>query len=218
MKLSNLFQAIQKNPVSIKLALFVIVYLFFSVSIISVTGCAPSQRFTSSEEEKKVKVDESSTDISTTKNVGFVDVTTNEIRVLLSELDHPINFLIESPVELYSDDSRIAVINKGNRISVIGRDNIIEIKVQNNTFTSSRFVISSAVDNNMIKIDGKRYRGKLVFRGISGNMNLINQISIEDYVKGVMTKEMPLGKKSGTLRGSKSFCNLCKNVCIHKNL
>lgn len=216
MKLSNLFQAIQKNPLTIKLALFAIVYLFFNVSIISVTGCAPSKRFTSDEEEKKVKIDGSSTDITTIKNIESDDATTNEIRVLLNEFKSSNQFLIETPVELYSDNSRIAVINKSNRISVTNFNNLLEIKIQDKTFTSSRFVISSSENDNLIKVDGKRYRGKIVFSSFSGNINLINQISLEDYVKGVMTKEMPLGKNLEHYEALKAFAICARTYAYTK--
>lgn len=216
MKLSNLSQAIQKNPINLKLALFVIVYSFFSISIISIGGCSSSKRFISAEEEKKVNVDGNSADNTNKDFIGFSDVAVNEIRVLLNEFKSSNQFLIESPVELYSDNSRIAVINKGNRIAVDSYENTISIKVQDKTLTSSRFIISSLENDNMIKVDGKRYRGKIVLSSTYGNINLINQISLEDYLKGVITKEMPLGKNLEHYEALKAFAICARTYAYTK--
>src|SRR5690606_33236636 len=78
-----------------------------------------------------------------------------------------------------------------------------------NTFISNEFWIESASENKFINVDEKKYRGKLrVFRS-NDEIQVVNELTIEDYVKGVMTREMPIGNGTENYNALKAF-----SICI----
>ena len=205
MNLPILFQAILKNPVKIKLALFLILFVLFFISIQGITGCAPSKRFTSDDERSKEKIDNSSSGIELNNYTKLDEVAISEIRVLLNEYKSTHQFLIESTLDLFINDSKIAVINKGNKIIINAISNNLQFNVLNKIFNSNQFILLPNDVNGIIKIDNKKYRGKIIINSFNGNVRIINQISLEDYVKGVMTKEMPLGRDLEHYEALKAF-------------
>lgn len=54
-----------------------------------------------------------------------------------------------------------------------------------------RWLVVDAAEGGAVSVDGKRYRGRLlVYLNDRGRLNLINELSLEDYLRGVVPKEM----------------------------
>ncbi|SHH14298.1 SpoIID/LytB domain-containing protein [Tepidibacter thalassicus] len=73
-------------------------------------------------------------------------------------------------------------------------DNLVEILNENNDII---FIYDSSKDiciyseNDIISVDGKRYRGSILFKRIdNNNMIVINRLKLEEYLYGVVPKEM----------------------------
>lgn len=215
MKLSTLFQAKSINPLYCKLTLFVFFYLISSLSVALISGCAPSKRFTS-EDEKRDVASETSGGGTTVFLPEAESKISYDIRVLLNEYKSSKKFLLETSAKLYSGNNQLALINKGNEVNVSISQIGLEITIQGKTFTSNQFIINPVDDQSVLKIDSKRYRGRILFTNSGNSINLVNQITLEDYVKGVMTKEMPLGKGLEHYEALKAFAICARTYAYTK--
>lgn len=197
------------NHTKIKFYSCLFCYFFFISVILVISGCSGSRKFTSVDDEYKIeRKDKPVTDKSSDINTEIISPETIEIRVLLSE-SFTKNISINSSVNLYSDDIKIALINKGNTASFSLNNNKIELSISGKTFLANQFTITSDESDKIIRIDGRSYRGKIKLVRNYDNINLINQISLEDYVKGVMTREMPLGRDLENYEALKAF-----SICV----
>ncbi|MBS4035539.1 MAG: SpoIID/LytB domain-containing protein [Ignavibacterium sp.] len=181
------------------------------------TGCSSSKRFT---------IEDKNTGISSSKDVAKIDFEKSSgnildseietIRVLLNEFSFENTIQINSATNLFSSDAKIASIGMNNQISLKVDEKEIELTIQNKSYHSNQFILSSTDEKNIIKIDGKKYRGILKLIAVAGKINLINQISLEDYVKGVMTREMPLGKGLEHYEALKAFAICARTYALTK--
>jgi len=76
-------------------------------------------------------------------------------------------------------------------------------------FVANIFYLMPYNETEIIKIDQKKYCGRIVISIIDSEIKVVNQIGLEDYVKGVMTKEMPIGKGTENYDALKAF-----SICI----
>lgn len=167
-------------------------HLFLLLLIIS--ACAPSKRFTEYKE-------------SVTKDF------TNEVRVLLNDLTGDI--ILETDSYLISDNEKLAIIKSGNKFSAEAIHNEIFIKLGSKNFNSKEFYLQS-VEDSLISVNGKKYRGRIKLLNVDGSIKIINQISLEDYIKGVMTKEMPVGRGKENYEALKAFAITARTYAINK--
>ncbi|WP_148267625.1 SpoIID/LytB domain-containing protein [Ignavibacterium album] len=166
---------------------------FFSF-VILLSSCAPSKRFTEYKE----------TSIKDYKN---------EIRVLLG--DSPTEIKTGSDVYLISQNEKLAIIKSGNKISIEPLYQDLLIKLGSKNFNGKDFNLEP-VSDSLIKVNNKRYRGKIKLMNVDGKIKQINQLSLEDYLKGVMTKEMPVGKGNENFEAFKAFAIAARTYALNK--
>lgn len=190
-------------------------FLFFlSLTFLLISSCGPSKKFT----EKKDRDEK----IETVENVDKKDLTAEEsgfaeIRVLINGIIPKESLLIESPVSLYNRDNKIALIKPGNIINCYQKKSDIEITIKNESFASDKFILASAENDDIVKINGKRYRGKVQISSSGNSLDIINLVNMEDYVKGVLAKEMPVGKNEENLEALKALA-VCVRTYAQKKL
>ncbi|NNG26222.1 MAG: SpoIID/LytB domain-containing protein [Ignavibacteriaceae bacterium] len=78
------------------------------------------------------------------------------------------------------------------------------MKIDNKKFTDNYFHLEPS-DNGFIKFNDKSYSGSLKLAATDNSINIINYINLEDYLKGVISKEMPLGVGTANLEALKSL-------------
>jgi len=173
-------------------------YLLFSVSILLVS-CAGSKRFTSDEKnyEEKYKSEFSS------------------VRVLLDEKPNTLNIILSNKVYLLNEESKIAEINKGNNIRFYANSHKLNAKVGRRSFSGKYFQLVPA-DGELIRLNGKTYRGILRIVAFGDFVDIINFINLEDYVKGVITKEMPIGNGDENYEALKAFAIVVRTYALNK--
>lgn len=72
--------------------------------------------------------------------------------------------------------------------------NSIAIKILNDYFDlNTDYIVIKPNPTAYISTKGKWYRGSFMVYNKDGNLNIINHIDIEDYIKGVVPSEMPSG-------------------------
>ena len=80
------------------------------------------------------------------------------------------------------------IVNEGSGVSEPALRVIVG---QTSAVHPGRWISVSPVDNPSLRVQGKRYRGRiLVFLNDRGMLNLINELPVEDYLRGVVPGEM----------------------------
>ena len=149
------------------------------------SSCASSKKF--SNEKESVKTSEGI----------FIPV-----RVLINENFGEYSFNVESPLKISNNDKVIALVKKGNRINLSRDGKGLILSIGRQSFSSAEFRISSAEETGLFSFGGKSYRGYILF---SSKSKIVNVVSLEDYLKGVVPAEMPVGKDEENFEALKAF-------------
>ncbi len=176
-------------------------------------SCAPAKRFPDSKEKDENIEKEKPLEIEEKTNPGYIST---EIRVSLNGLIPSECLTIESPVYLIDRESKIALIKTGNTINFSRNYGKTILNINGENFESEKFYLSSTENDRIIKVNGKRYRGKIQISSLSNNVDIINVLDLEDYVKGVLAKEMPLGKNEENLEALKALAICVRTYAAQK--
>ncbi len=170
-----------------------------SFSLLLISGCATSGRISKS-------------NISP-KNISKEN---NFIRVLLDNRNSEMAFAIQSPVILYEENSPVAVIKRGNVVKFSGNGNSLNLNISDKNFEAKYFQLKPDNDIGVVEFKNHKYRGiiKLICNGNS--VAVINEVSLEDYIRGVIPAEMPLGKGDEYLEALKAFAVCARTYAVSR--
>ena len=167
-------------------------------------SCSGTKRFTSDEGITENEITEYKT------KTEF-----NLVRVLLEEKPASYYITIQSRVYLFSGKNKIAEVKEGNVLECFNESDKVRLKIGRKTFTGKYFLIQPAADNR-IKYNGKSYRGSLQIVSEGNNIELINFVELENYLKGVIAKEMPLGKGDQNFEALKAMAVCARTYTLVK--
>ena len=184
------------------------------IAHIFLLSCSPAKRFTENE-QKPDKVETTEVVNSNTKESGS-DFNYSEIRVSMQGLIPAESLLMGSSIELYNENKKIAFVKSGNTISCFYEDGQAKLVISDQSFIGEKFTLSSSNNDDIIKLNGKRYRGKIKILVSGNSVSIINALSLEDYVKGVLAKEMPIGKGTENLEALKALAVCVRTYAIQK--
>lgn len=174
---------------------FLLFNLFLFIAVLFFFSCSSTRRFPGNEETR---------------------VIATELRVLLNEYK-PAGFLtIESPVYLYNQGEKLALIRTGNTVECYENYGKIRLTINGENFDGEKFFINPTGNDEIIKINGKSYRGKIQVSFSNNSVDLINIVDIEDYIKGVLAKEMPVGKNDENYEALKALAVCIRTYAIKK--
>lgn len=140
----------------------------------------------------------------------------NEINVLLSDQQNKISYTVLSDLSIEDDERIIALISKGNVFSLSQNGKNLLLEINGMEFNSPKFTFSSRDNSELVNLGGKVYHGKIKFTPAHGKINIINVISLEDYVKGVLPKEMPAGNGYENFEALKAVAICIRTYAIQK--
>ena len=183
------------------------------IAHIFLLSCSPAKRFT--ENEQKPDKVETTEVVNSTKESGS-DFDYSEIRVSMQGLIPAESLLMGSSIELYDENKKIAFVKSGNTINCFYEDGQAKLVISDQSFLGEKFTLSSANNDDIIKLNGKRYRGKIKILVSGNSISIINALSLEDYVKGVLAKEMPTGKGTENLEALKALAVCVRTYAIQK--
>jgi stage II sporulation protein D len=163
-------------------------------------GCTPVTRTTRDNDSQKIKVESS----------------VNSIRVLIDENNSSIDIEVNEPLHILAESKIVALVKKGNRINFKRNGQKISAAIQGKEFIENIFSISSAKDEFSIPYKGKKYKGKFTLINSGGSLQLINTIPLEEYLKGVLIGEMPLGKGTDYKEALKAFTICARTYALSK--
>ncbi len=161
-------------------------------------GCSSSKRFTSDKTEE-------------------VYVSSNTIRVLLSEKNDEMQINVDDEIYISDKTRKFAQVRSGNKIIFTSTNENLQLRISDKIFYSDTFYLTGAQEDNIIKFNARKYRGRIKIFSSGFVIKLVNEISLEDYVKGVITKEMPLGKGRENYEALKAF-SICVRTYAYNKL
>jgi stage II sporulation protein D len=171
-----------------------LLFLLISFTLLFVS-CSSTKRFPN---------DESVVTTERTANINY-----SSVRVLLDESDAAYHLTMQSPVYLYDGEKRLAYIESGNTLECISDYDEVKLTIRDRVFSSDAFFLKPAENLETVKFNGQGYKGKLNLIKLGRSIGIINQLNLEDYIKGVVAREMPIGKNSQNLEALKAF-----SICV----
>ncbi|UCH65663.1 MAG: SpoIID/LytB domain-containing protein [Ignavibacterium sp.] len=186
---------------NLKVEILIVAILIFSYLLIS---CSSTKRFTSDEDVtgKEVYKEE-------------IKLNASAVRVLLDEKPEALYITIQSKVYLYSGESKIAEVNEGNVLECFNKSGKVSLNINRKNFTASYFLLQPATGNT-IKYNGKIYRGRLQIIVEGNTVELINFVELENYLRGVIAKEMPLGNGNENYEALKAMAVCARTYTLMK--
>lgn len=92
------------------------------------------------------------------------------------------------PVEIIDEKNIKAIISEDGGISLIGIDEGILFTLPG----ENKYLLSAGgFGDRLISIEGTRYRGYINLQVVGGNIRVLNHIDIEEYLYGLVPREMP---------------------------
>lgn len=93
-----------------------------------------------------------------------------------------------NPIDTIEQPNIKAVIDKAGDISITDlKGNVFLTLQKDNTYLLSSY----GIRDNLIKVENLNYRGYINLQNIKGDIRVLNHIDIEEYLYGLVPKEMP---------------------------
>lgn len=141
----------------------------------------------------------------------------SQIRVLLDEEPGSYELINDSPVYLRDGDANMALVNPGNHLSISSSGDEVEVEIEGKIFKGKDMRLVPESEQQSISFKGGSYRGSLKLVPEGSAINIVNQLSVEEYLKGVIPKEMPTGKGNEYFEALKAF-TICARTYTYSKM
>lgn len=155
--------------------------VFISAFYLFLSGCSGAERFVKEEEEFR-------------EEEYFYEAIENPVRLLIDEGYSNHDFIIESPCFLFVDGTKSAKVNKGNKVFINSEGSNMSLQIKDKTYYGSLFEFIPSAGESSILYKGKIIKGGIKIFSSNNSLQIVNTIDIEEYLKGVLPREMPLGR------------------------
>ena len=177
------------------------VFLLSIFTILFISSCSPSKKFTN----------ENGKDIIEVK----LPTIKNEIRVLLAEKNTSLTLYQKTTAILFTDEHKIR-INPNESILIKNENNKLKIRINDKVLECSKTEIVCADKNNSLNYDNRNYTGILQLASDENNIQVINILALDDYLKGVIPAEMPLGNGTDYNEALKAFAICARTYALSR--
>jgi stage II sporulation protein D len=164
-----------------------------------IAGCGASKKFTRDDKY----ADEISKDNSSL------------IRVLLDEKMNSFSYTVIDAIILKNELKTISHLEKGNILQFVADGNDVKLILDNKTYSSKFFQILPE-NTRTLKVSDKNYKGAFRIASQNNKIQVINTITLEEYIKGVVPMEMPVGKGTENFEALKAFAICVRTYAIKK--
>jgi len=151
-------------------------HLLLISSILFLSSCSSSKKFTSDE--------------STTISKEIISAL---VRLLMKDNFSEISFTAETSLKASDKDFTVARIKKGSKITITNSGVELQLIIDNRFISGEEFRFTGENSGDIFSFNNKKYRGTIA---VNSKNQIINILPLEDYLKGVVPAEMPIG--SGT--------------------
>lgn len=161
-------------------------------------GCSGTKRITVKDKEVKTKP------------------VPNEIRLLVEENIFQKEILIEIPSYIFTEKGKAILIDPGNRLFFSTKNDGISLNLKDQYFEASYFQLFPKDSTQFLTYNGMKLRGSLKIINDSNSISIVNNVDFESYLKGVISKEMPLGKGEDYFQALKAFAICARTYSLNK--
>ena len=152
-----------------------------------IAGCAASKKFTREDKNtEEIYKDNSSL-----------------IRVLLDEKMNSFNYNVDESVILKNELKTISGVDKGNTLQFFADGNNVKLRLDNKTYSSKFFQVLPENERTL-----KDMQDFIWYKD--------NTLTLEEYIKGVVPLEMPVGKGTENFEVLKAFAICVRTYAIKK--
>ena len=145
------------------------------------------------------------------------DITFNKnIRVYLDELPSSYNLKIKEGGFLKNALDETLKLEKNSTVNFSLANGFIKVDDGNKTFISSAFKVVPLNKTGVNEYKGKKYRGELKFFTADNKLYIVNELPVEDYLKGVLPLEMGNISGNGNIEALKAFSIIARNFAYMK--
>jgi peptidoglycan hydrolase-like amidase len=162
-------------------------YLIFLFIISLFAGCGASKKFSENN-----------------NNETYVEDNSSIIRVLLDEKQDSFTYIAEEPVILKDELRALIIISDGDKIQFKAEGNKVKSVAADKEYSGKFFQIISD-DKRTVNLNDKNYKGSLRIVSKNNKIQIINTVAIEEYLKGVVPSEMPVGKGTDNYEALRAF-------------
>jgi len=170
-------------------------YLFI---VLLIAGCGASKKFTDNE-----------------KNDFYYEDNSSIIRVLIDEKQDSFFYTSDEPVILKDESKTIIKISNGDKIQFKAEGNKVRSIAGNKDYFSKSFEII-AEDKMPVSLNEKNYKGSFRIAGRNNKIQVINIVALEEYLKGVVPSEMPVGKGTDNYEALRAFSICARTYAVRK--
>jgi len=174
-------------------------YLIFLFIISLFAGCGASKKFSENN-----------------NNETYVEDNSSIIRVLLDEKQDSFTYIAEEPVILKDELRTLIIISDGDKIQFKAEGNKVKSVAADKEYSGKFFQIISD-DKRTVNLNDKNYKGSLRIVSKNNKIQIINTVAIEEYLKGVVPSEMPVGKGTDNYEALRAF-SICARTYAFKKL
>lgn len=147
----------------------------------------------------------------------LADKTFNKtIKVYIDELPSSYNLKLKEGGYLKNASDDIIKIDNNSSVNFTLANGFITADGGGKTFVSSSFSVFPSPMRQNIEYKGKKYRGEIRFIANSSKIYIINELLVEDYLKGVLPLEMGNIKGDENLEALKAFSIIARNFAYMK--
>ncbi|PIP76706.1 MAG: hypothetical protein COW85_12820 [Ignavibacteria bacterium CG22_combo_CG10-13_8_21_14_all_37_15] len=158
--------------------LFKIIIIYCSV--FNYFSCAPALRDTSHKKNDRAN-----------RVYKIVSGEKNQIRVLLSEEQKPASLTVSGTYKFISDDEEIGKVKNGDVLKFQINNGGTNVKFGSRELGGIIFLLQPVDSESVILFSGKKYSGDfLLVYGDNNRLLVINRLSLEEYLLGVLPSEM----------------------------
>ncbi len=138
------------------------------------------------------------------------------IRVLLDEQPDNYKFMTEAPLYLKDGNSYLAKVTPGNTLSISNSGSQVEVEIDGKYFKGEDLQLVSESPDDPVTYKGNSYRGVINIISDGTELRIINLLSVEQYLKGVIPREMPSGKGNEYYEALKAFAICARTYTVSK--
>jgi len=175
-------------------------YYFCTIFLFVFFSCAPTIRTVSPRKNSPV-------------SLRFSGISLDTVRVLLSEELNSFSYRVETPVDLFADGKLIAHIKKGNLIDLKKTSSGLSCRIQKTSFSAVSFKLL-LTDNGFLAFNKKNYRGLFEFISSESSILLVNHVTMNDYLRGVLPYELPAKNDKSCFQALKAFAITARTFAI----
>lgn len=172
-------------------------FIIISFGLFFFGGCAGSKKFSSDDETTWEK-------------------STPTIRVNLFNQNYEHSLTAASPMLLIIDGKKEAIVKKNNELSFSSDGEKISLSIKEKNYSASEIKLLKAEHEQNLVLDGKQLTGYVKVFSSGGKIYFINVLPFEEYLKGVVPAEMPVGQGTENFEALKAMAICARTYALIK--